>query len=170
MTEHSLNFLLCLHLKKILAKNNVAVDEKRCNCRDKSSCPVNNECLMSAVVYQATVTSAEGTKEYVGLAEPSFKSRFSNHKSDITHKEKGMKGTTLSKHIWALKDANTQHTVKWEILKQSSPYKCGTRKCDLCLTEKLAIIKGKSEKLLNYVYQACICINTDTQCGYDKYI
>ena len=60
-----------------------------------------------------------------------------------------MKGSTLSKHIWALKDANTQHTVKWEILKQSSPYKCGTRKCDLCLTEKLAIIKGKSEKLLN---------------------
>ena len=41
---------------------------------------------------------------YVGLAETTFKARFTNHKSDLTHKEKG---TTLSKHVWSLKSAAT---------------------------------------------------------------
>ena len=31
----------------------------------------------------------------------------------------------------------------------ASPYKCGTRKCDLCLTEKMIIARSDPKKLLN---------------------
>ena len=36
---------------------------------------------------------------------------------------------------------------KWEILKHCSPYRGGKRKCDLCLTEKLLILKNKDNPL-----------------------
>ena len=137
------------HNKRILAAERSETEEKLCNCRDKAACPVGNACLKSAVIYKASVTSTEGVKEYVGLAETTFKARFTNHKSDLTHKEKGTtKGTTLSKHVWSLKSAATPHTIKWEICKQTQPYKCGSRRCDLCVSEKLEILTSKS-KLLN---------------------
>ena len=139
------------HNKKILATVNPSPPaERTCNCRERASCPVENQCLSSAVIYKASVTSSEGVKHYVGLSEPPFKSRYGGHKSDLTHEDKGTtKGTTLSKYVWTLKNANTQHSIKWEIVKKSKPYKCGTRKCDLCLSEKLQILTDKSKDLLN---------------------
>ena len=138
------------HNKRILATNQASSDERTCNCRNKATCPVENQCLKSAVIYRATVSSSVDVKEYVGLSEPPFKTRFTSHKSDLTHQDKGTsKGTTLSKHVWNLKLANTQHSIKWEIVKQSKPYKCGTRRCDLCLSEKLEILTNKSQRLLN---------------------
>ena len=141
----NLKAIIAGHNKKILAAQQDNAQAKLCNCRDKSACPVGNNCLKSAVIYRATVTSNGDTKEYVGLAETTFKARFTNHKSDLTHKDKGTtKGTTLSKHVWSLKAADTPHTLKWELCRQSSPYKCGTRSCDLCLSEKLEILTSKT--------------------------
>ena len=55
----------------------------------------------------------------------------------------------LSKYIWALKDNSIEHNLKWRIASKAHPYVCGSRKCDLCLTEKLTIIKADLERLLN---------------------
>ena len=44
---------------------------------------------------------------YIGLTEGPFKTRSTNHKSDVTSK-KSKGGTTLSRHIWELKD-KTSH-------------------------------------------------------------
>ena len=38
--------------------------------------------------------------------------------------------------------------IRWKILKKCSKYKTGSRKCDVCLTEKLLILKC-SETLLD---------------------
>ena len=79
--------------------------------------------------------------------------------------------TELSKHIWELKDNNTEFYLKWSIaayaspyrcgtrrcefyLKWSiaayaSPYRCGTRRCDLYLTEKYIIARAEQKNLLN---------------------
>ena len=45
-----------------------------CNCRKKESCPLNGECLISQIVYRATVTNAvnEHMKKYIGLADTTF--------------------------------------------------------------------------------------------------
>ena len=55
----------------------------------------------------------------------------------------------LSKYIWKLKDNNTNFILKWSIASFASPYKCGTRKCDLCLSEKVAIVRADPKFLLN---------------------
>ena len=56
--------------------------------------------------------------------------------------------TELSKYLWKLKEGNTDHNLQWSIKAYASPYKCGTRKCDLCLTEKMIIARSDPKKLL----------------------
>ena len=57
--------------------------------------------------------------------------------------------TELSKYIWELKNNNIEHNLKWRIGSKAHSYACGSRKCDLYLTEKLTIIKADPERLLN---------------------
>ena len=59
------------------------------------------------------------------------------------------KSTNLPKYIWELKDNNIHHNLKWCIASKARPYICESRKCDLCLTEKLTVIKADPESLLN---------------------
>ena len=58
--------------------------------------------------------------------------------------------TWLSTYIWSLKEKNIKYDITWSIAAKASPYACGTRKCDLCLTEKLLIAKSDPEKMLNH--------------------
>ena len=53
-----------------------------------------------------------------------------------------MNETELSKYLWQLNDNKVDFSLKWEIGAFTSPYKCGTCRCDLCLTEKLLIIRA----------------------------
>ena len=59
------------------------------------------------------------------------------------------KSTELSKYIWELKDNNIQDNLKWHIASKAHLYACRSKKCDLCLTGKLTIIKADPETLLN---------------------
>ena len=51
--------------------------------------------------------------------------------------------------IWDLKDNNVKHSIKWSILKRSTPYKGGSIRCNLCLAEKLSILTAEKSSLLN---------------------
>ena len=57
--------------------------------------------------------------------------------------------TELSKHIWHLKQNKTDFTIKWSIIKRSISYTGGYKRCNLCLEEKLNILKEKDNCLLN---------------------
>jgi hypothetical protein len=105
-------------------------------------------CLEQCVIYKATVSSSEGEKHYIGATELTFKTRFTNHKESFTNSSKSS-STTLSKHIWNLMGRGLSYTIKWEIIRRCPPYKCGTRRCDLCLSEKYFILKANSEHCLN---------------------
>jgi len=75
-------------MKKKLAKE-YTIDRKnnkKCNCRQTSECPLKGNCATSTVVYQATVKKNSETKTYVGSTEGIFKkkilkplSRFQQH-------------------------------------------------------------------------------------------
>ena len=39
--------------------------------------------------------------------------------------------------------------LKWSIAAYASPYQCGTRRCDLSITEKYIIARADQERLLN---------------------
>ena len=78
--------------------------------------------------------------------------RFNNHTRSFRHKRYST-DTELSKYIQKLSN-KMQYKSKFStrlngILLHVSPYKCGFRRCDLCLTEKLKIIREDPELLLN---------------------
>ena len=121
-------------------------EKKMCNCR-KQTCPLNGKCCIDNLIYRATVKTNESEKTYIGCSEGPFKARLANHTKSFTHK-KYKNETKLSQYIWSLKEKNKQFTLSWEIAAKASPYVCGSRKCDLCLTEKLYISKADPEKSL----------------------
>ncbi len=58
--------------------------------------------------------------------------------------------TELSKYIWKLKDNKQDFDITWSVLKQSISYTGGSKRCNLCLEEKLCILKDKNKQnLLN---------------------
>ena len=138
------------HNKKILSKPEAPLEESLCNCRRRDECPLDGECLRSAITYKATVDTGAGVQgqKYVGATEPPWKLRHRNHKCSF---EKSYRRTEscLSKYVWKLKDEGVDANISWSIDTQSFPYRCGSRKCDLCLTEKLAILRSDPSNTLN---------------------
>ena len=134
------------HNNKIVNGNTSSnSNEKQCNCT-KSACPLNGTCLVNkCVIYQANIVGPQNEqKKYIGLTEGPFKTRFTGHKQSFTHESK-KSATALSKYVW---DNNLQPapTIQYEILKKTKPYQPGARDCDLCLSEKVAIMSVNNNR------------------------
>ena len=138
VTQHNRK-LLRQHKSNTLPAENTS--QPTCNCRRKELCPMSGNCLQSAIIYKATVSSSEAEKFYIGATEQTFKKRYPKHKEAI-NKKNSKAATSLSTYIWSLKDKGEEPTVKWEIVKKCRPYACGSRRCDVCLTEKLCILSA----------------------------
>ena len=127
-------------------------EEKKCNCtkKEKDKCPLKGECVIESVVYQAKLKSEEEEWIYIGSTEGSFKQRFYGHRCDMKNKENG-NSTTLSKYVWERQEKGKNVEIEWKILKKCRKYRSGSRKCNVCLSEKLEILKAarKGEKMLN---------------------
>ena len=133
---------------KILNQRTKEKDEERCNCRKQSDCPLDGKCQQTSVIYEATIKTNGNSFKYIGLTEGTFKKRFYSHRASFCN-EKQQTATELSKKVWELKSRNESYTITWKILDRPQPYKIGSTSCDLCITEKLYILKGQSHKLLN---------------------
>ena len=122
---------------------------RTCNCRTPDTCPLSGKCLTKCVVYRATVTAPpKPVRHYYGLTEGPFKTRFNSHTHSFRTK-KCKSDTELSKYIWDLQDNKQQYQIQWDIVHLASPYKCGTRRCDVCLTEKMVIATANQATMLN---------------------
>ena len=109
-----------------------------CNCRGRP-CPLGGKCLTDRVVYRATVEDEDrATSTYAGLTANSFKQRYCGHKQSFNQKI-GESSTTLSTHIWNLKDRNKDYNITWEVVDRARPFNPTTRKCRLCQREKFYI-------------------------------
>lgn len=142
--------IIASHNKKVLS--NVTTpptqqSDKPCNCRKKPECPLEEKCLQTNVVYQATVTTETTAESYVGLAT-NFKERYRNHTTSFRHTNRRNE-TELSKHVWTLKDAKKSFDIKWKVLRKCQPYNNISKKCNLCLHEKFIIICRKDLCSLN---------------------
>ena len=138
------------HNQAIINKGKNNESKNNCNCRNRKECPLNNNCLTKSIVYQATVKQENNQEEqtYVGLTENTFKTRYTEHKASFNHINK-RHATTLSEHIWSLKDKNIQYNIKWKILTKAKAYNPNSKKCNLCLTEKYIITTQPSKSTLN---------------------
>ena len=137
------------HNKKIINQNPVIQQE--CNCRNQSTCPLDGNCQIESVVYKCiTSTPNENNKTYIGLTEGTWKQRSYKHTSSFKNK-KYENSTTLSKYIWKKKTENNQPpSLQWSIVTKAPAYSNISKRCLLCLNEKLAIITHPDQQnLLN---------------------
>ena len=147
-TKHAIDS----HNKKLLTYTNTAstTETRTCNCRIRTDCPLNGNCLTKNIIYQTTVTRQDDNSHetYIGLCATDFKTRFRNHKSSFTHQYK-QNQTELSKYIWNLKNNNINYKIEWKIMQKSQPYSNTTKRCNLCLTEKYITTYKPKESSLN---------------------
>ena len=137
------------HNKKAIDKD--VKELKSCNCRVKSECPLNRQCQVTDIIYKCTLLSPEKPRKvYLGTAESDFKKRFYNHRKSFNN-EANANDTTISKYIWELKEtSNLSPTLVWSIAKKVLTYSNISKKCLLCLHEKLEIINyPPPDELLN---------------------
>ena len=120
----------------------------QCNCKKSASCPMEGNCRQSSIVYKASINMNGKTMHYYGLCSTDFKARFYNHKQSFNDPRK-RNNTELSKVVWQLKDNGTAPCIQWSVADRAPPYQCGSRHCNLCLAEKLAILQADQKSLLN---------------------
>ena len=128
-----------------------------CNCRD-FPCPLDGNCRSTkSVVYKASVLDENGNKEtYTGLTKNTFKERYYGHRASFANRDN--EGTTLSTHIWNLKDEGKDYNISWSVIEKAPEFNPTTRKCTLCLKEKYHIIFQPSGSTLNSrseLYSTC---------------
>ena len=128
--------------------NSTAQEPDRCNCRNRENCPLPGKCTIKNIIYQATVSTSENKKYYIGQTSTTFKTRYSVHKASFNKKEK-RNSTELSKYIWKLKEENTTYQIHWKILRKEKPYTPASKKCNLCFWEKHLIITANRTNTLN---------------------
>ena len=74
------------NLKK-LNQNIVKKTESECKCeKEKRQCPVNGNCTLDNVVYEAKVKTSYNTKSYIGMNGCSFIERWKEHRGNMRHK------------------------------------------------------------------------------------
>ena len=123
------------HNRKILKQNNAVQPKQQCNCRIKSSCPVQGKCQVSGV-YRGTIKTSNKTATYIGCSN-NFKKRYNAHKNSF-RQEKNMNATTLSTFVWD-NGLNPEPEIKWDIIRTAAPYEPGRGNCQLCTQEKVEI-------------------------------
>jgi hypothetical protein len=139
------------HNRKLLTKSNPTATSRKCNCRDKTQCPLRGNCLASNLVYQAVVKTSYPNKPeetYIGLTENAFKTRYNNHLCSFRHSTKRT-ATELSNYIWKLKDQGIDYNIQWNVVGHAKAYNPSSKRCNLCLLEKLLIITKPSMSSLN---------------------
>ena len=130
-----------------------------CNCTGlMGPCPLEGNCLVKSVVYEAEVTRNNNISEtYTGLTSNTFKKRYYNHR-DSFKKQDSEHSTILSSHSRDLKNKNEDFEIKWRIKDRAAAFNPISRKCNLCLKEKYFIIfqpEGASLNSRSELYSTC---------------
>ena len=119
--------------------------QRTCNYLNKDTCPLDQKCLTTNIVYKAKVTPSNRSyqeKFYFGSCETTFIKQFSNHKKSF-NLNKTKNETRLSNETWQIKDVDHHPKVQLEIVKNCVPLNPQTKRCLLCLNEKSEIAAYK---------------------------
>ena len=77
------------------------------------------------------------------MSPHAFKLRYNGHTQSFRY-DKHCTNTELSKFICNLKDNEKAYEIKWSIAAQARAYSNESKRCNLCLCEKLFIISNTS--------------------------
>ena len=139
---------LVKHNHKVLNQETRPVQEA-CTCR-KYPCPLDGDCGIGPLVYQADVIEPNRTMQYIGMTGRTFKKRYTEHRGALRNRKTAERNPTkLSKHVWSLKDRNIQPEMQWKVRAKTGIYFPGAKFCDTCITEKLFILEADKRTCLN---------------------
>ena len=102
------------HNKKILNENIAKPTSASCNCRVQGSCPLDDNCLQSSLVYickAATPKITNNYRHYIGLMDNTLKDRLYKHKNSLRYESK-KNATELSNFVWENKHANIETSLE----------------------------------------------------------
>ena len=86
---------------------------------------------------------------YTGMTKNSFKQRWCVHNATIEKRPPKEKVTTLSEYVWKLKDQNIPFKITWSIKSKAYAFSSRSKRCDLCISEKLTILLTNPRQNLN---------------------
>ena len=138
------------HNRKILYPS-PTIGRRTCNCINIPQCPLQQKCLSNNILYQANITPIgenSETKVYYGICETTFKLRYANHKKSFNHRNR-KSDTELSNKFWKIKDNKRSANITWQILGRQQAYNTSSKRCSLCLNEKLKIAFNRNNNILN---------------------
>ena len=145
--------------------------DRKGNCKDQCF-EEGGKCQSRCTVYQASLQYEEPhssipaikipvSKIYTGLSGNKLRERYNHHhwtfsnqknnpfNQDLAGRNANLQNTTLSTHIWKLKQRKIDYDIKWRIAKQAPVYSKESGGCQLCLEEKTFIMYADKEKSLN---------------------
>ena len=107
--------------KKLKSSQAEIVEQCKCD-KENLQCPVNEQCMLNNVVYEAKVKTNYTTKSYIGMTGRNFIDRWKEHRGNLRHKHQ--KGTKLSNYVWKQKEfgENIQiEDIEWTLKSKSVP-------------------------------------------------
>ena len=140
----NLQTIIKKHNRKTLETSKTPSTENNCNCRKKKQLPSEKQLPH----FKRRLQRQPNNKKRHNRKELHFKQRYTQHKLSF-RKRNYSNSTELSKHIWTLKDSNTNSTVNWSILATTPAYSNKSKRCHSCLTEKLYLVRAKKPSLLS---------------------
>ena len=163
-TTSNMSQVIMRHNKKIHTISQPAPTiEKECNCQKANlPCIMGGKCKPGNVIYRGSVVRADTghTDTYTGLTEKSWKLRWGNHKQNFKNpSQQHRTATSLSKHIWSLKDQGIDYSITFKQVDRAPAYNPVTGVCRLCLKEKYYIMfepDGASINQKSEFYSICM--------------
>ena len=144
----NLKFKIDGHNKKIL-ETTLPLKTKLCNCLKIENCPMRGTCLTENSLYYARISCDNATYElklYKGICKTTFKKRYANHKKSF-NVEKNKNDTKLSIEYWKLANNKRHPQISWSIKGNYKSCNPSSKRCSLCLHEKLEIVDDPKEML-----------------------
>ena len=134
-----------------IRKPETITKDRTCNGLDKAKCLLIQNCLVNNIIYKAVSTSTNPHyKENVcfGIAQSTFKLRYSNHQRSFAFL-KYKTDTELSSELWQMKKSEQTPVITWKIVRTCSPYNSNSKRCYLCLNEKMEMATSQGNNLLH---------------------
>ena len=102
----------------------------------------------SQIPGNSNFVSSVSWKLVYGICETKFKLRHANHKKSFNHRN-CRSDTELSNNFWKIKDNKTQRKHNMGDFRQTPTYNTTSKRCSLCLNEKLKIALHRNNNMLN---------------------
>ena len=127
-------------------KDNIA---RTCNCTKKHQRPFNDKRLTNTKQVSHQTKKIQKQKFIMALVKQHSSSDMQTIHKQTFNNIKNQTDTELSNEYWNINLASKTSNISWEILGTHKSYNQSSKRCLLCLNEKLAIALHKNDNMLN---------------------